>query len=116
MHVVGDDLYDVALFDLVQRSHDYEQHADNLRQIPAGGLNYLGIAICGSGRQVNSLSGSLGLLRWFKGKASRRIYLKRRNRPNTPMPPNSMPTINPPAKDQMGKPGISTAWAGLAGL
>jgi len=44
-HTVGDDVY------------------DKTGSVPESGLNYFGVAICGSKKQVNKLTGSMPLLR-----------------------------------------------------
>jgi hypothetical protein len=56
-------LFFVDFCDIAQRSKDYGHYASRLQQTPADGLNYLGIAICGPDRTVNSLTGNMGLLR-----------------------------------------------------
>ena len=58
-----DGLFHVDFCDLAQQSRDYEHYTDKLRVTPGDGLNYLGIAICGPDKKVNSLTGSIGLLR-----------------------------------------------------
>ena len=57
------ELFFVDFCDIAQRSKDYGHYALQLQQTPAEGLNYLGIAICGPDRTVNSLTGNMGLLR-----------------------------------------------------
>lgn len=58
-----DALYYVDFCDVAQKCKDYADYTAMLADTPADDLNYLGIAICGPDRQVNSLTGSLGLLR-----------------------------------------------------
>lgn len=55
-------LLHVDFCDLAQQSLNYEQYTDKLRKTPGDGLKYLGIAICGPHKKVNSLTGSIGLL------------------------------------------------------
>ena len=59
----GDELYSVDFCDVAQKCVDYEDYLEELGRTPADDLAYLGIAICGSDKKVNSLTGSLGLLR-----------------------------------------------------
>lgn len=56
------DLFFVDFCDVAQKSRHYAQYKTRLGQTPAGQLRYLGIAICGDDRQVNSLTGNIGLL------------------------------------------------------
>jgi len=57
------ELYYVDFCDVAQKCKDYADYTALLAATPADELNYLGIAICGPDKQVNSLTGSLGLLR-----------------------------------------------------
>ena len=57
------ELFFVDFCDVAQRCVDYTDYLDKLRRVPADEIAYLGIAICGPDKQVNSLTGSLGLLR-----------------------------------------------------
>lgn len=57
------ELYHVDFCDVAQQCKDYADYTALLAETPAEALNYLGIAICGPDKQVNSLTGSLGLLR-----------------------------------------------------
>jgi hypothetical protein len=59
----SDELFFVDFCDVAQRCVDYTDYLDRLRQTPTDRLAYLGIAICGPNKKVNSLTGSLGLLR-----------------------------------------------------
>jgi hypothetical protein len=63
IHMACDDLYFVDFCDVAQKSVSYEEYLDRLRQVPADRLAYLGIAICGPDKQVNALTGNIGLLR-----------------------------------------------------
>ena len=56
-------LFFVDFCDVAQRCVDYADYLDKLQRTPAAELAYLGIAICGPDKPVNSLTGSLGLLR-----------------------------------------------------
>jgi hypothetical protein len=56
-------LYFVDFCDVAQKSKDYGHYASRMQQTSADRLNYLGIAICGPDKAVNSLTGNLGLLR-----------------------------------------------------
>ena len=57
------ELYYVDFCDVAQKCKDYGDYRALLAETPAEALNYLGIAICGTDKQVNSLTGNLGLLR-----------------------------------------------------
>ena len=56
-------LFFVDFCDVAQQCVDYEDYLDKLRRTPDAELAYLGIAICGPDKAVNSLTGSIGLLR-----------------------------------------------------
>ncbi len=56
-------LYYVDFCDAAQESKRYEDYSDRLAQTPADELRYLGIAIYGPDKDVNKLTGSIGLLR-----------------------------------------------------
>ncbi len=58
-----DNLYFVDFCDVAQQSRHYDEFKARLSQTPADQLNYLGIAIYGPPREVNSLTGNIGLLR-----------------------------------------------------
>jgi hypothetical protein len=58
-----DDLFYVDFCDVAQKSKHYDEYKTNLRKTPADNLNYLGIAIYGPPKQVNKLTGHIGLLR-----------------------------------------------------
>lgn len=53
----------VDFSDVAQSCKTYDEFVDKLSIIPETELNYFGIAICGSKKQVNQLTGSLPLLR-----------------------------------------------------
>ena len=62
------DMADPAIFfvdfcDVAQSCRDYGQYTARLEQTPAGEIDYLGIALCGPDKTINSLTGSIGLLR-----------------------------------------------------
>lgn len=48
---------------VAQRTKDYADYAEQLAQTGTDELSYLGVAICGPQKRVDSLSGSLPLLR-----------------------------------------------------
>ena len=56
-------LYYVDFCDIAQKCKDYADYSVQLANTSADALNYLGIALCGPDKQINSLTGSLGLLR-----------------------------------------------------
>jgi len=56
-------LYFVDFCDAAQQSKVYAEYEQRLAATPAEQLNYLGIAICGSNKQVERLTGNIGLLR-----------------------------------------------------
>lgn len=53
----------VDVCDVAQESKTYAQYKARLRETPVEQLTYLGIAICGPKKQVNTLTGHIGLLR-----------------------------------------------------
>ncbi len=53
----------VDVCDAAQESKTYAQYEARLQQTPVEQLTYLGIAICGPKKQVNALTGHIGLLR-----------------------------------------------------
>jgi hypothetical protein len=53
----------VDFSDVAQRTKNYEDYASQLKVTESQNLRYLGIAIFGDEKQVNSLVGSLALLR-----------------------------------------------------
>lgn len=57
------DLYYVDFCDVAQRSRDYGHYTDRMQKTPGDRLTYLGIAICGPEKTVNSLTGNAPLLR-----------------------------------------------------
>lgn len=56
-------LYYVDFCDAAQTSKKYEDYRSKMERIPADELQYLGIALCGPKKQVNTLTGSIALLR-----------------------------------------------------
>lgn len=57
------DLTVVDFSDLAQGCKMYEEFIDKMTLVSETELQYLGIAICGSKKKVNKLTGSMGLLR-----------------------------------------------------
>lgn len=53
----------VDFSDLAQSCKTYEEFTLKMQAVPAGELNYFGIAICGAKKKVNKLTGSMPLLR-----------------------------------------------------
>ena len=53
----------VDFSDLAQGCRTYEEFICKMEQVPEEALQYLGVAICGSKKKVNQLTGSLPLLR-----------------------------------------------------
>lgn len=53
----------VDFSDLAQGCKTYDEFIEKMGQVQEETLNYLGIAICGSKKKVNKLTGSMGLLR-----------------------------------------------------
>jgi len=56
-------LYAVDFCDLAQQSKHYLDYRARLAESPEADLKYLGIAIYGEDRDVNKLTGNIGLLR-----------------------------------------------------
>ena len=56
-----EDLFFVDFCDVAQQSRDYEQYANTLKQTASDELKYLGIAIYGPKKKVNSLTGNAAL-------------------------------------------------------
>jgi hypothetical protein len=59
----SEQVFFVDFCDVAQKSKAYANYKANLEQTPADQLTYLGIAICGPKKQVNGLTGHIGLLR-----------------------------------------------------
>lgn len=57
------DLTVVDFSDLAQSCKTYEEFIEKMRSVSEGTLKYLGLAICGSKKKVNKLTGSMPLLR-----------------------------------------------------
>jgi hypothetical protein len=53
----------VDLTSATRTTRSYEEYARQLRNTPPEQLEYLGVALCGPQKTVNSFTGSLGLLR-----------------------------------------------------
>ena len=57
------DLTVVDFSDLAQGCKTYEEFIEKMKEVSEIDLNYFGIAICGSKKKVNKLTGSMPLLR-----------------------------------------------------
>lgn len=57
------DLIVVDFSDLAQGCKTYDEFIDKMKNVSETELNYLGIAICGTKKKVNKLTGSMPLLR-----------------------------------------------------
>lgn len=57
------DLTVVDFSDLAQSCKTYDEFMGRMQEVPEIDLNYFGIAICGSKKKVNKLTGSMPLLR-----------------------------------------------------
>ena len=57
------DLTVVDFSDLAQGCKTYDEFIEKMKEVSEIDLNYLGIAICGSKKKVNNLTGSMPLLR-----------------------------------------------------
>ncbi len=57
------DLTVVDFSDLAQGCKTYDEFIEKMKDVPETDLNYLGVAICGSKKKVNKLTGSMPLLR-----------------------------------------------------
>ena len=53
----------VDLISATRTTRSYEEYAEQLQDTPPEQLEYLGVALCGPQKIVNSFTGSLGLLR-----------------------------------------------------
>ncbi len=58
-----DSIFVVDFCDVAQSCNSYGDYTARLEKTPPGDLNYLGIALMGPKKQINRLTGSLGLLR-----------------------------------------------------
>lgn len=58
-----EDLMVVDFSDLAQSCKTYEEFCDRMAGVPEDMLRYFGIAICGTKKKVNKLTGSMPLLR-----------------------------------------------------
>lgn len=56
-------LYEPDFSDLAQGCKNYDEFIEKMKEVSEIDLNYLGIAICGSKKKVNKLTGSMPLLR-----------------------------------------------------
>ena len=52
-----------SISDLAQGCKTYDEFIEKMKEVSEIDLNYLGIAICGSKKKVNKLTGSMPLLR-----------------------------------------------------
>lgn len=59
----SEDVFYVDFCDVAQTSVKYEEYKTRLKSTPSDELSYLGLAILGPKKTVNSLTGSIGLLR-----------------------------------------------------
>lgn len=62
----GEEYSDVTVVDFsetAQSCKTYSEYIDKMRETPGTALNYLALAICGSKKKVNKLTGSMPLLR-----------------------------------------------------
>ena len=57
------DLTVVDFSDLAQSCKTYDEFIGKMKEVPETELNYFGIAICGTKKKVNKLTGSMALLR-----------------------------------------------------
>ena len=57
------DLTVVDFSDLAQGCKTYDEFIGKMKEVPEAELNYFGIAICGTKKKVNKLTGSMALLR-----------------------------------------------------
>ncbi len=57
------DLTVVDFSDLAQGCKTYDEFIEKMKYVPETDLNYFGVAICGSKKKVNKLTGSMPLLR-----------------------------------------------------
>lgn len=56
-------LYYVDFCDVAQESKVYDEYKQRLASTPPEQLHYLGLALCGSNKQVERLTGNIALLR-----------------------------------------------------
>lgn len=59
----SDDLFVVDFSDLARTSHSYHNYTAKTEAISQDEISYLGLALYGSKKKINSLSGSLALLK-----------------------------------------------------
>lgn len=59
----NDDLFHVDFCDTARKSRHYDEYKAQLKKTPSENLTYLGLAIYGPSRQINKLTGNIGLLR-----------------------------------------------------
>lgn len=57
------DMLVVDFFDVAQSCKTYEEYIEKMKKVSQEELEYFGIAICGSKKKVNKLTGSMPLLR-----------------------------------------------------
>ena len=57
------DLTVVDFSDLAQGCRNYDEFTEKMKEVSEIDLNYFGIAICGTKKKVNKLTGSMALLR-----------------------------------------------------
>ena len=56
-------LYEPDFSDLAQGCKTYDEFIEKMKEVSEIDLNYFGIAICGTKKKVNKLTGSMALLR-----------------------------------------------------
>ena len=59
----AEDLLVVDFTDAAQTPRDYREYLENISRVPTEDLRYLGVALYGSKKPVNKLTGGLSLLR-----------------------------------------------------
>ena len=62
-HGEYEELTVVDFSDVAQSCNDYDEFIDKIAGVPESELQYFGIAICGSKKKVNKLTGNMALLR-----------------------------------------------------
>lgn len=60
---IREKLYEPDFSDLAQGCKTYDEFIEKMKEVSEIDLNYFGIAICGSKKKVNKLTGSMPLLR-----------------------------------------------------
>lgn len=60
---IREKLYEPDFSDLAQGCKTYDEFIEKMKEVSEIDLNYFGIAICGTKKKVNELTGSMALLR-----------------------------------------------------